>query len=306
MPLTPNFPQDERSFIAVERNWHNDLLYFLERGLPRILVALLIAFILQRVVLFFVKRLRRRADHLTTKPQRAAQLRTAAGILRATAYSIIGFYVFIQTIGALGVPLGAFIASAGVIGLGISFGAQSIFKDMLNGMFILIEDQYNVGDNIKVAGLQGVVEDLTLRVTKLRDGDGTLYIVPNSQIATVSNFSRDFAVATLTISVDTSVNPDRVATLLADISTQLKTDEAFNNIILADPQVLGVDKISGHEVLYPINFRVSVNQRDAVLRELRRRVLLAFAKENIAFGTATSTLVLQKPDPTAPPAAPQL
>ena len=298
-----SLPQEERSFFAIERGWHNDLLNFVQNGLPKIVGALLIAFVLQRIVAFFVRRIRRRADHLVGNSQRSAQLRTIAGIIRATAYSLIAFYIFIQVLGSVGVPLGPFIASAGVIGLGISFGAQSIFKDMLNGVFILTEDQYNVGDVVKIAGLQGTVEDLTLRVTKLRDGDGTLYIVPNSQIATVSNLSRDFSVATLTVSVDAQVNPDRVMALLQGLASDLKADEAFKDGIIADPQVLGVDKISGHEVLYPINLRVRANQRDGVLRELRRRVLVSFEKENIAFGTASSTLIMQKADPTATPAA---
>ncbi len=287
----------------VERGWHDELLAFVQTGLPKILAALFIAFILQRIVLFFVRRLRRRADSLVGNGQRAAQLRTVAGIVRATAYALIGFYVILQVLDALGVSLGPFIASAGVIGLGISFGAQSIFKDMLTGIFILIEDQYSVGDVVKIAGLQGTVEDFTLRVSKLRDGDGTLYIVPNSQISTVSNLSRDYSVATLTVSTDTSINPDRVMALLNKLAVELRSDEALQDVIIADPQVLGVDKISGHEVLYPINLRVRANQRDGVLRELRRRVLLAFDKEQIPFGYSASTLVLQKSDPTAPPAA---
>ena len=293
-------------FKTLEDGWHTDLLKFLEHGLPKIVVALVIALLLQQVVSFFVKRMRKSADRLAGNPQRAAQVRTAAGIIRATSYGLLGFYVFIQTLDAIGFPLGPFIASAGVIGLGISFGAQSIFKDMLTGIFILIEDQYNIGDVVKIAGLQGTVENLTLRCTTLRDGDGTLYIVPNSQIATVSNLSRDFSVATLTVSVDTQVNPDRVVALLTKLAADLKADEAFNNVILADPQVLGVDKITGHEVLYPINLRVRANQRDGVLRELRRRVLVAFDKENIPFGTPNSTILFQKPDPTAPPAAPSV
>ena len=95
-----------------------------------------------------------------------------------------------------------------MVGVGIGLGAQSLFKDMLNGIFILIENQYNVGDTVKLAALTGTVEDLTLRLTTLRDGDGTLYFIPNSQIATVSNLSRDFAVATLTLTVDASADPD--------------------------------------------------------------------------------------------------
>ncbi len=299
MNLPVPVSQEKQSFLAIEQGWHNDFINFVQNGLPKILIALVIAFVLQRIVLFFVKRLRRRADHMVGNSQRAAQLRTVAGIVRATAYSLIAFYLLLQTLGAIGVPLGPFIASAGVIGLGISFGAQSIFKDMLTGIFILVEDQYNVGDTVKIAGLQGTVEDLTLRVTKLRDGDGTLYIVPNSQIATVSNLSRDYSVATLTLSVDTAADPDKVMLLLARLAGELKDDVAFKDVIIADPQVLGVDKISGREVQYPINLRVRANQRDGVLRELRRRVLLAFEQEHIPFGTSASTLILQKGDPTA-------
>jgi small conductance mechanosensitive channel len=298
-PFTTSLPQDKQSLLSIEHGWHNDLLNFVEKGVPKLLVALFIAFVLQRAVSFFVNRARKRADGLVGNAQRAAQLRTAAGIIRATAYALIGFYVFIQTLSVLGVPLGPFIASAGVIGLGISFGAQSIFKDMLTGIFILIEDQYSVGDVIKIASLTGSVEDLTLRVTKLRDGDGTLYIIPNSQITTVSNLSRDFSVATLNVSVDTRIDPDRVLTLLQQLAVTLKADEAFKDVIMADPEVPGVDKITGSEVLYPINFRVRANQRDGVLRELRKRVLVAFEKENIPFGTSTSTLVFERSEPAA-------
>ena len=301
MQLSDNIPQDEHTLRALEHGWHVDLITFLQHGLPKIVVALIIAFLLQRITLFFVKRMKRRADHLVGNHQRAAQLRTAAGIIRASAYTFIVAYVVMQLLGAVGVPLGTFIASAGVIGLGISFGAQSIFKDMLTGIFILIEDQYNIGDTVKIAGLQGTVEDLTLRCTTLRDGDGTVYIVPNSQIATVSNLSRDFSVATLTVGVDASVNPDRVIAVLQTLSTTLREDEAFKQVIIDQPNVLGVDKINGREVNYVVNFRVRANQRDGVLRELRRLVLQAFYNEKIPLGTTTSTLVMPHPDPTATP-----
>ncbi len=308
MPLPPVMPQEEQSLISVEHGWHTGLLRFVQDGLPKIVIALLIAFVAQRLVLFFTKRLRRRADALVGNGRRSAQLRTVAGIFRASAYGLIGFYVFIQVLGALGVPLGPFIASAGVIGLGISFGAQSLFKDMLNGIFILLEDQFSVGDTIKVAGLQGTVEDLTLRCTKLRDGDGTLYIVPNSQIATVSNLSRDFAVASLALSVSSREDPDRVLALLKQIAAEVRADEAFKDIVLTDPDVPGVDRIAGREVTYPINLRVRVSQRDGVLRELRRRILLRFEREGIELGTPASMVLVEQAHPlpatTTPESAP--
>jgi len=303
--LTDSLPHDERFFHHIIEGWQANFAHFVQYGLPQLLFAILLAFIFQRIVAFFVARMLKRADSLVGNAQRASQLRTMSSILRATSYGIVGFYLLTQILEAIGVSLGPFIASAGVIGLGISFGAQSIFKDMLTGIFILIEDQYNVGDTIKIASLTGTVEDLSLRVTKLRDGDGTLYIVPNSQITTVSNLSRDFAVGTLNVSVDARENPDRVMKVLSDLATQVRADEAFKDIVISDPTILGVDKISGYEVIYPINIRVMVNQRDGVLREIRRRVLLAFAKEGIAFGSSNSTLILQNQGPANPPKPPE-
>jgi small conductance mechanosensitive channel len=303
--LSTSLPQDAHFFRTIEQGWQGDLRQFVQYGVPKLAVALLLSFIVLRVVAFFVQRMRKRAEHLVGNSRRSSQLRTMAAILRATAYGIVGFYMLTQILGAIGVSLGPFIASAGVIGLGISFGAQSIFKDMLTGIFILIEDQYSVGDTIKIASLTGTVEDLSLRVTRLRDGDGTLYIVPNSQITTVSNLSRDFAVGTLNVSVDARENPDRVIKVLAELAAKVREDEAFKDIVIAEPTILGVDKISGYEVVYPVNVRVMVNQRDGVLRELRRRVLLAFAKENIAFGSSNSTLILHNPEPLRPPQQPE-
>jgi small conductance mechanosensitive channel len=294
--LTDSIPHDERFFEHIEKGWQLDLTNFVQNGVPKLVFALLLAFIFQSIIAFFVKRLHSRADSLVGNAQRSAQLRTMAVILRATSYAIIGFYLLTQVLSAIGVSLGPFIASAGVIGLGISFGAQSIFKDMLTGIFILIENQYSVGDVIRIAGLTGTVEDLTLRVTKLRDADGTIHIVPNSQITTVSNLSRDFAVGTLNISVDAREDPDRVIRVLNDLAAQVRMDEAFKDIVISDPNVLGVDKISGYEVVYPLNVRVMVNQRDGVMRELRRRILLAFNKEKIAFGSSNSMLIVQGPD----------
>ena len=294
--LTTSIPHDERFLRHIEKGWELDLTNFVQNGVPTIVFALLLAFLFQAVISFFIKRLHKRANYLVGNAQRSAQLRTMASILRATSYALIGFYLLTQVLSAIGVSLGPFIASAGVIGLGISFGAQSIFKDMLTGIFILIENQYSVGDVIKIAGLTGTVEDLSLRVTKLRDADGTVHIVPNSQITTVSNLSRDFAVGTLNISVDAREDPDRVINVLKNLAVQVRKDEAFKDIVISDPNILGVDKISGYEVVYPINVRVMVNQRDGVMRELRRRVLLAFNKEKIAFGSSNSTLIVQNPE----------
>ena len=303
--LDASVPHDERVIDVLRRDWHLDFIDFMHRDLPRIIVAFILAFLLLQVITFFVRRMRALADHQVANAKRAAQLRTIASILRATGYSFVVFFFLMQILPIFNIDLKPLLASAGVIGLGISFGAQSIFKDMLTGIFILIEDQYNVGDNIKVASLTGVVEDMTLRCTTLRDGDGTLNIIPNSQIATVQNYSRQYSVATLNVSVDASANPDAVIAALRELATAVRNDSAFKDVVLADPDVPGVDKISGREVIYPINLRVRANQKDGVLRELRRRILLSFDKKGIPLGNSQPTMILQK-DPTANAQAPTL
>jgi moderate conductance mechanosensitive channel len=296
-------PQDQHILQVIERDWHNDIILFLQNKLPKIIVILLVIFALQRVVLFFVKKMRTRADRQVANFHRAAQLRTMASILRATSYGVLGFIAFLQLLNIFDIPYQPILASAGIVGVGVGLGAQSIFKDMLNGIFILIEDQYNVGEVVFLAGLKGTVEDLSLRRTSVRDADGTLYIIPNSQIATVSNLSRDFSIATLNVSVDASANPDKVITLLGKLASDVRNDSAFKDIAIADPVILGVDKIDGRAVTYPIQIRVRANQRDGVLRELRRRVILAFEKDGIPLGNdPANMLILRAPNPTAPPA----
>jgi small conductance mechanosensitive channel len=305
MHLLAMAPQDQPiGFIkTIERDWQNGILSILENKLPKFLAILLILFALHRLVLFFVKRLRRLADHQVGNFHRAAQLRTMAAIIRATSYSIFGFIVFLQILNLLNIPYQPILASAGILGVAIGLGAQSIFKDMINGILILVEDQYNVGEVVSLAGLKGTVEDLSLRRTSVRDADGTLYIIPNSQIATVSNLSRDFSVASLNVSVDASANPDKVISLLTRVANDVRNDPIFKDIAVSDPVVPGIDKIDGRAVTYPIQIRVRVNQRDGVLRELRRRIILAFEKDGIPLGNdPANMLILRAPNPTAPPA----
>lgn len=303
--LTTSIPQDENFLRHIESGWRLNFSNFVQNGIPQILFALLLAFLFQSIISFFIKRLYRHADLQVGNHHRAGQLRTMAAILRATSYGVSGFYVFTQMLSALGVSLGPFIASAGVIGLGISFGAQSIFKDMLTGIFILLENQYSVGDNIRIAGLTGTVEDLSLRITRLRDSDGTVHIIPNSQVTTVSNLSRDFAVGTLNISVDASEDPDRILCILRSLAGSLRKDEAFKDVVIAEPSIPGVGKMDNYEVVYPISVHVMVNQRDAVLRELRRRVLQAFQKEKVMLAATHSTQIIATPPPGCGPANPE-
>jgi len=305
LDVTTSAVHDERMFDVLRRDWHADFIDFLHLDLPKLIFILLLAFVLLQIVNFFVRRMRKLADSQVANQKRSAQLRTMASVIRASSYFFVIFFFLLQVLPIFNIDLKPLLASAGVIGLGISFGAQSIFKDMLTGIFILIEDQYNVGDTVKIAGLQGTVEDMTLRVTTLRDADGTVNIIPNSQVATVQNLSRQYSVATLNLSVDASANPDTVMAALKQLANDVRNDPAFKDVVLADPAILGVDKINGREVIYPVNLRVRANQKDGVLRELRRRIILYFDKAGIPLGNTQPTLILQK-DPTMNAQAPTL
>jgi moderate conductance mechanosensitive channel len=306
LAIALQYPQESKFANIISTEWHQDVSVFLTTKLPKIVFVLIFALVCWKVVQFFVTKLQKRADFYVGNFHRAAQLRTMASILRATAYGVIGFLLFLQILTIFDIPYQPILASAGILGVGIGLGAQSIFKDMINGILILFEDQFNVGEVITIAGVKGTVEEFSLRSTKIRDGDGTLYVVPNSQIATVANQSRDFSVASLPVSVDASADPDRVMKLLERLAEDVRNDPAFKDIAIAAPEVLGVNEIKGREVIYPVNIRVRANQRDGVLRALRRLIILAFEKDGIPLGTSSNMLVMQQKDPTAPPAPPTI
>jgi small conductance mechanosensitive channel len=218
----------------------------------------------------------------------------------------------LQFAGALGVNLAPLLASAGVVGIAIGLAAQNIVKDMLNGILILIEDQFNVGDTVRLAGVAGVVETMTLRKTTVRDDNGTLYIVPNSQIATVANLSIGYSVATVHVSVDFSANPDAVLEMLRSIAMEVRASEEFRQVFVADPQVLGVDQVKGSEIDFPVVFKTLPTKQYAPVREFRRRVRLALEERHLLpgdpyrvfqFGDAAKPRPAQAPaqdhDPTA-------
>jgi small conductance mechanosensitive channel len=205
-------------------------------------------------------------------------------VIRATGIGVILFLAVLQVLPVLGFNLGPLLTSAGVAGVAIGLAAQNIVKDCFNGFLILIDDQFNVGDVVRVAGVSGTVETMTLRRTQVRDADGTLYIVPNSQITTVANLTRDFSVATINVSVDFSANPDEVMALLKDVAMSVRNDPAYKDVYLANPVLLGVDSIKGSQVIYPVQLKTKANQQWAAQRETQRRIRLALDEKGILPG----------------------
>jgi small conductance mechanosensitive channel len=305
---------DSRFFGKVLDEWMGDTQEFIRIKLPHLLVAALIGFALYRVLSLITSRMIRIAEQHAAAHSRIGQVRTMAGVIRATGVTIITAIVAMQFLAAVGVNLAPLLASAGVAGVAIGLAAQNIVRDMLNGILILLEDQFNVGDTIKIAGVSGVVESMTLRKTTLRDGaDGTVYVIPNSLITTVANQSADYSVATVNVSVDFSANPDRVTDMLKEIALSVRNDDQYKQLFVADPQVLGVDAVKGSELIFPVVFKTIATKQYAPVREFRRRVRLALEENKLLPGdpyrvytggtesrmpAARSTADGPKPDPT--------
>jgi small-conductance mechanosensitive channel len=292
------------SFLrSVDREWLADAQEFLHIGLPKLLFIAICAGALILLVNFLTGRVIKIAetrDKLGSAS--SSQVRTLASVIRATGIGIVVFLALLQIMdNVLGLNLGPLVASAGVAGVAIGLAAQTIVKDVLNGILILIEDQYNVGDVVTLAGMTGTVESMTLRKTTLRGFDGTLYIIPNSQVTNVANQTRGYSVSTLNVSVDFSANPDQVIPLLKKIALEVRNEPDFRDIFLSDPQVFGVDSIKGTEVIYPIQIRTLARKQFDAMREMQRRIRLALEEHNLLPGSPYR--VLSGPAQAAKPEA---
>jgi small conductance mechanosensitive channel len=264
--------------------WIVDTQEFIRSRLPHLIIIALIAFVLNRLLRLATSKMIRIAEQHAANHVRLSQVRTLAVVIRATGLAFIGAIVGLQFLAALGVNLSPLLTSAGVAGVAIGLAAQNIVKDVLNGILILIEDQFDVGDTVRLAGLTGVVEAMTLRKTTVRDPDGTLYVIPNSQITTVANMSIDYSVATVNVSVDFSANPDQVVELLSGMAMEIRNSKEFKPVFLADPQILGVDAIKGSELVFPVVFKTRATQQYSPIREFRRRVRLALEEHHMLPG----------------------
>lgn len=303
-------------FRTIDNKWLADLQGFIHQALPKIVVIVVIAWLLTRFVHLIASRILKTAERHSTRTAHLSQVRTLTSVIRATGTGIIIFVALLEILPLLGLQLGPLLASAGVAGVAIGLAAQTIVKDCLNGILILVEDQYSVGDVVKLAGVGGTVEAMTLRRTMVRDADGTLYVIPNSQITTVANQTRDYSVATIQVSVDFSADPDKVMALLKDVAMSVRNDPAYKNVFLADPVLLGVDAIKGSQVIYPLQLRTKANQQWAAMRETQRRIRLALEEHHLlpgdplrvfgshgagvlSPGTAAEGAAKKSPDPTA-------
>jgi small-conductance mechanosensitive channel len=247
-----------------------------------------LAFILsRRAIGIAVRELleRREAVEADLAPMTAVELERRIRTLQRLAVRIVGgLIVLIAALMALGefeVDIGPAIAGLGVAGIAVGFGAQALVKDWLAGVFIVLENQYSQGDVVQIAGVDGVVEEFSLRRTVLRDLSGTVHSVPNGQIAVASNLSRGWARVNLDVSVAYDTDIDQASALINRVGEELSADPAWADRILQAPVALRVNSFDDSAVTLKVLGQVRPAEQWAVSGELRKRLLAAFAAEGV-------------------------
>lgn len=275
-------PGQVHNLWEVVQSWRLDALQFLRKDAPKIVFILILALILIRLAKAVTNRLARfsRQQSLPTGV-RTQQLRTLAGVSYSVSVFVIVFLALMQVLQVLDINMGPLLASAGIAGLAIGFGAQTLVKDVINGFFILMENHYDIGDVVRIAGVSGTVESMTLRRTTLRDVDGAMHIIPNSEIKIVSNLTRDWAQVSMHVAVDYKENSERIVQLLTQVGSELKNDPTFEDALVSQPEVPGIERIAPGEVDYLMLVKTKPGQQYAITRELRRRIKDCFEKNNI-------------------------
>jgi small conductance mechanosensitive channel len=194
------------------------------------------------------------------------------------------------------VDIGPILAGAGILGLAISFGAQSLVKDIISGFFFLMEAQFSVGDVIEVAGKSGVVEGMTLRVVRLRDLHGTLHIIPNGQITTVSNMTEKWSRAVVDVGIGYASDVDRALAVFKDEAERLLRDPAWRADLDGEPEVVGVNDLGDSQVTIRTLLRTQPGKQWGVAREFRRRIKNRLDREGIEIPFPQRTMHIRVSD----------
>jgi small conductance mechanosensitive channel len=246
----------------------------------RIVIILLVAWLLQRIASRLIHAFhaymagRARADELT-------RMATVGRVLRYAATVIIAVLAGTLVLGELGISIAPILATAGIAGIAVGFGAQSLIKDYFNGFFLLVEDQLRQGDVVEIAGRGGTVEELTLRHVKLRDFDGNLYFVPNSEVKVVLNRTRGYAQAVMDAVVKSSQKLDEAYAVMREVAAELRRDPQLGPSILDDIEIAGIERWEPWGLVLRSRLKVLPHAQWRVRGEFLRRLKAAFEARGI-------------------------
>ena len=218
---------------------------------------------------------------VATTTRRVQRAKTMGDLLKSVVTGVLVAIVGTMILSEAGVDIAPIIASAGIIGIALGFGAQSLVKDFLSGIFMIVEDQFGVGDVVDVGEATGTVEAVSLRVTRLRDVNGTVWYVPNGEILRVGNMSQNWARAVVDVSVGYGEDLARVKRVLTDVANGLWEDEEFRGLVIEQPEVTGVEMLAPGSVNLRIMIKTAPMEQWAVARELRQRIKARFDHEGI-------------------------
>jgi small conductance mechanosensitive channel len=213
--------------------------------------------------------------------RRALRATTLGSLLKSIVTAVIGVIVVVMALDILGYPIGPLLASAGIVGVALGFGAQNLVKDFLSGIFMLLEDQYGVGDVIDMGEATGTVEAVGLRVTRLRSVDGTVWYVRNGEVVRVGNSSHGWARTVLDVRVAYDEDIARVERLLGDLVAEFAADPEWEPYVLEDPEVWGVENLAADSVVLRVVVKTQPLQQWKIARELRERIKRVFDTEGV-------------------------
>jgi len=242
----------------------------------RIAVILAIAFAAMEVVQLAIHRMFAGIARRARNARRAAQVRTLAPLLSGVATTTITVMAAMMTLSEIGVEIGPLIAGAGIVGLAIGFGAQTLVKDFLTGLFLIVEDAVSIGDVAKIGDRGGLVEAMSLRTIKLRDYDGTLHVIPYGEAQIISNMTKDFSYYVFDLSVSYTADIARALELMKQVGDEMQSDEGFGPMIMQPIEVVGVDKLADSGVVLKARIKTQQIKQWEVGREYLKRIKLAF------------------------------
>ena len=265
----------------------------------QVLVIWFLAWVANRVIIIVARRIEKAVDDGDDSTFTAEEKRghTIAQLLRSVGRVLVIIVGVLLTLDVF-IDIGPLLAVSGIAGLAISFGAQSLVKDVITGFFALVEGQYAVGDVIEAGGKTGTVERMTLRVVMLRDMHGVLHIIPNGQITTVSNLTRGWSRTVVDVGVAYESDVDAALAVFADEAGRLARDDRWTGLIEGEPEVMGVNELADSAVVIRTRFQTAAGQQWAVAREFNRRIKNRLDREGIVIPFPQRTVHLRQ----APPA----
>jgi len=247
----------------------------------RVVVIFALAYGLTRLFRRLLSLFRRRITSHMDNIEQVRRVETLARVFRYVTTVLVSLIAGMLILSEIGVSIAPILGAAGVVGLAVGFGAQSLIKDYFTGFFLLLENQIRQGDVVDAGGKSGLVEEVTLRYVRLRDYDGVVHFIPNNLITTVSNMSRGFAFAVIDASVAYREDLDHVMRVMQRVGAELRKDDVFGPKIIADLEMAGVDKWAESSVIVRCRFRVLPLEQWNVKREFMRRLKRAFDEEGI-------------------------